>query len=111
MSQGKTCLLFQPLEWLSPSGELVGKRSSNRRVNAGHRANETHLLGLFIANATLGDSGNWTCRSGDELNETITIYVAGKYKTRCNRIPALLLSVAADSSQRLIFHITLYSYM
>ncbi|KAI8422631.1 hypothetical protein MSG28_006411 [Choristoneura fumiferana] len=68
----------QKPEWISPSGEPVGRKSSNKRIYAEHRVNQTHLLGLFLKNLTIKDGGNWTCRSGDELSQTITLYVAEK---------------------------------
>ncbi|XP_049868385.1 neural cell adhesion molecule 1-like [Pectinophora gossypiella] len=65
------------VEWISPSGEIVGGRSKNNRLYVERRASEPHLATLIIHSTRLTDSGNWTCKAG-ELSETIEIVVGEK---------------------------------
>lgn len=67
---------FQPIEWYSPKGTKVGRRSStNTRVNI---EKMSPLLGvpLIIHSIKISDAGNWTCKAGD-LSESIDITVGG----------------------------------
>lgn len=69
-------LLFQPIQWYTPSGKLVEERNiNNKRVFVEQRESGT-LAVLIMHNIKISDGGNWTCKSG-ELQETREFIVGG----------------------------------
>ncbi|CAH2991147.1 unnamed protein product [Chilo suppressalis] len=69
------------INWYSPSGNIVGERSStNNRVYVERKVdNSMVMVPLIIHEVKVEDSGSWTCKAG-EYNETIDIVVGIKVK-------------------------------
>lgn len=69
------------INWYSPSGNIVGERSSsNNRVYVERKKDRSGVMvPLIIHEVKVEDAGSWTCKAG-EYNETIDIIVGIKVK-------------------------------
>lgn len=71
-------IIFQPIEWYDPSNRLVeGRSTKNVRVYVEKKGEDSgDMIPLIIHNIKITDSGNWTCKSGDN-SDTIEFIVGG----------------------------------